>query len=419
MKVNFKIKLTDSQKKAYNLLKEDDTRYLICCWSRQCGKSVLAEICLIEYLFTPNTFSAYISPTFAQGRKVYGEVVKLLEGKNIIKKSNGSTLTIETIYGSTLQFFSMESPTAIRGNTISGILVIDEAAFITDTLSDGSEPFSSVIMPITKARKPKTLVISTPKGKRGMFHDLYVKALKGSKGFKFLKATIFDDGLVTEDDIDQIRNTISPTAFKEEFLCEFLDSSLTFFSGFENCFSEYKYNFNERQWAGIDLSTVGEDDTIVTFVNDSKQTIQYNIKGTLDQKYKQIADLINNTKNLQKVYIECNGVGSPMINEIKKLVTNKQLIEEWLTTNDSKVRILSQLAVDISKKEILFNTENKELYGQFSTFIYKYSKSGKLLLEARSGKHDDSVLSMGIALECRSNGVVTGEYNFRFGRKYK
>lgn len=419
MKVNFKIKLTDSQKKAYNLLKEDDTRYLICCWSRQCGKSVLAEICLIEYLFTPNTFSAYISPTFAQGRKVYGEVVKLLEGKNIIKKSNGSTLTIETIYGSTLQFFSMESPTAIRGNTISGILVIDEAAFITDTLSDGSEPFSSVIMPITKARKPKTLVISTPKGKRGMFHDLYVKALKGNKGFKFLKATIFDDGLVTEDDIDQIRNTISPTAFKEEFLCEFLDSSLTFFSGFENCFSEYKYNFNERQWCGIDLSTVGEDDTIVTFVNDSKQTIQYNIKGTLDQKYKQIADLINNTKNLQKVYIECNGVGSPMINEIKKLVTNKQLIEEWLTTNDSKVRILSQLAVDISKKEILFNTDNKELYGQFSTFIYKYSKSGKLLLEARSGQHDDSVLSMAIALECRSNGVVTGEYNFRFGRKYK
>ena len=418
MKLKFKINLTDSQKKAYNILKENDTRYLILCFSRQCGKSVLAEICLIEHLFKSKTFSAYISPTFAQGRKIYNEIIKLLDGKGIVKKSNGQTLTIETVFNSTLQFFSMESPVAIRGNTVSGILVIDEAAFIPDTLTDGSEPFSSVIMPITKARKPKTLVISTPKGKRGMFHDLYNKALGGLKGFKCMKATIYDDGLVTEEEIKQIKDVVNPTAFREEFLCEFLDSALTFFTGFENCFTKYNYNWNEKQWAGIDLSSVGEDDTIVTFVNESKQTIQYNIKGTLDQKYQKIADLINNCKNLQTVYIEQNGIGSVMINEIRKLVKNKQIIEEWTTTNDSKVRILSQLAVEISKKKIYFNEDNKQLFSQLSTFIYKYTKTGKLQLEAASSRHDDFVLSLAIALEAREKGIVAGDYNFKFGKKY-
>ena len=126
---------------------------------------------LIEYLCKPKKFNAYISPSFSQGRKVYRELIELLRPSGIITKANSSTLTIETKYGSTFQAFSMETPNSIRGYTVSGILVMDEVSFYPDTLPDGSEPWSSVIMPITKARKPKVLVISTPKGKRGLFYE--------------------------------------------------------------------------------------------------------------------------------------------------------------------------------------------------------------------------------------------------------
>ena len=104
------------------------------------GKTVFAEIMMIEYLCKQNTFNAYISPTFAQGKKVFAELSQLLEGTGIIKKANAQDLKIESIYGSTLKFFSMESPTSIRGNTVSGILVLDEAAFFPTQLTDGSEP---------------------------------------------------------------------------------------------------------------------------------------------------------------------------------------------------------------------------------------------------------------------------------------
>lgn len=419
MNLKFDIKPTKSQKEAYKLYQEDDTKYLILCWSRQAGKSVFAEIVLIENLFKPNKFSAYISPTFAQGRKVYNELIKILEPTGYIKKANGSTLTIETRLGSTLQMMSIESPTSIRGNTISGVLVIDEAAFIPDTLPDGSEPFSSVIMPITKARKPKTIVISTPKGKRGMFHNLYTKALEGEKGFKYLKTTIYDDSLVDDEEIANIKSLVNPTSFREEFLCEFLDSSLTFFTGFEECFMDYEYDESLPQYMGVDLSSTGEDDTIATLINTKNQTKQFTISGTLDQKYQQLADLINNTKNLKKVLIESNGVGSPMINSIKKLVKNQNLIDEWVTTNESKVRILSQLALDISKKLVFFQKHNTKLFSQFSRFIYKYSKTGKLQLEGQSGSHDDTVLSAAIGYEAKTVGETVGEYHYVARKKWR
>ena len=172
------------------------------------GKTVFSEIMMIEYLCKPNTFNAYISPTFAQGKKVFAELTQLLDSSGIIKKANAADLKIESVYGSTLKFFSMESPTSIRGNTISGLLVMDEAAFFPTQLSTGEDPYYNVIFPIIKARKPKTLVISTPNGRQGMYYDLYLKAYNGEKGYYQITATIYDDSLITDKEIEELQEAL-------------------------------------------------------------------------------------------------------------------------------------------------------------------------------------------------------------------
>ena len=98
MKINFNIQLTRKQKEAYDILHSNATQFLIARWSRQCGKTVFAEIMMIEYLCKPNTFNAYISPTFSQGKKVFAELVSLLEATGIIKKANASDLKLVSIY---------------------------------------------------------------------------------------------------------------------------------------------------------------------------------------------------------------------------------------------------------------------------------------------------------------------------------
>jgi hypothetical protein len=397
MKVNFKIKLTNGQEEAYRLAHEKDTKQLVLVWSRQSGKSVFAEIMLIENLLKKNKFSAYISPTFQLGRKVYKEIVNLLDGKGIIKKANSSTLTIETITNSTLQFYSVESYTAIRGTTVNGVLICDEAAYYPDVLPNGENIWGNVIMPITKARQPLTIFISTPCGKQGFFYDFYLRALNGEDGIKYLERTIYDDNLVDKEQIEEIKRSIPPKAFEQEFMCKFLDSSLTFFQGFENCFvKDMQYN-GTKEWIGVDLSGDGTDETIVTKVNDNNQIIQFKIEGTLDQKYRKIADIINQTNPVAS-YIENNGLGAPMINEIKKLVKRKSNIYEWNTSNSSKEEIISYLAVKVANKELYFN--DSELYSQFGTFICKISKTKKLTFAAQEGKKDDRIMSLAIALRC-------------------
>lgn len=356
---------------------------------------------LIEYLCKPRKFNAYISPSFSQGRKVYRELVELLSPSGIITKANSSTLTIETKFGSTFQAFSMETPNSIRGYTVSGILVLDEVSFFPDTLPDGSEPWSSIIMPITKARKPKVLMISTPKGKRGLFYEMYLRGLANEKGFKEITATIYDDKLVTEEEIEDIKKRVSPLGFEEEFLVKFLDSSVTFFRGYEDVFSEYTYDENDKQWIGVDLSANGEDATVVTKINGKSQVKQLIIEGSLDSKYQQIANIINTTNNLQMCYCEINGIGSVMLNQIEKLVKKNVKLREWTTTNTSKEQIVSNLAMAIANKDIHFNTEDKGLFSELGTFIVKYTKTGRMQFEAMGNKHDDRVLSLAIGLQAK------------------
>ena len=411
MKINFNINLTKKQKEAYDILHDNETQFLVARWSRQCGKTVFAEIMLIEYLCKPYKFNAYISPSFSQGKKVFAELTQLLENTGIIKKANAQDLKIESIYGSTLKFFSMESATAIRGNTVSGLLVLDEAAFFPLQLTDGSDPYYNVIYPIIKARKPKVLVISTPNGRNGCYYDLYLKAYNGEKGYKQLTASIYDDDLITKEEIEELKRGYPPLAFKQEFEVEFLDNALTVFPNFETCFDGH-YD-GGKCWIGIDPSSVGEDNTIVSIINGNNQVKQHKIDGSLDQKYDKIAKLINKY-NPVATYIENNSIGEVMANEIRKKLVRKSNFYTFTTTNESKKQYISLLAVDIANNEIHFEEDNKLLYSELSTFTFKLTKGGNITYAARDGYHDDTVTSLGICLQCRSDFLYSGKPNMNF-----
>ena len=130
MRINFDINLTKKQQEAYNIIHKNDCRFLVARWSRQCGKTIFAEIMLIEYLCKPNTFNAYISPTFSQGKKVFAELTQLLDGTGIVKKSNAADLKIESIYESKFINYAMKVVFIICISVISlGFFIISVSSF--------------------------------------------------------------------------------------------------------------------------------------------------------------------------------------------------------------------------------------------------------------------------------------------------
>lgn len=400
--LHFNINLTKKQKEAYDLFHKEEVRELVLNFSRQSGKTTLCEILLIETLVKKKCTCAYISPSFAQGKKVFREIVNLLSQTQLIAKKNSTDLTISLINGSFLQFFTAMNPTAIRGQTISGLLVIDEAAYLPEETSDGQLLWPMVIQPITKAKKPKIIFVSTPNGKSGIFYEKYLQGLN-SDTVKTVECNIYEDTTISKEDIDELKATTPPLAWQQEFECKFLDSALTVFEGYEKQFIDYQNVTFDKVYMGVDFSSVGDDETVVTKTS-SKYVWQKVVKGTLDSKYRQISEIINNEKKLVMCYIEANGIGSVMINEVKKLVKNKSRVLEYITTNENKSENVGNLQLAIAQNDIFFNKEDTELYKQMGVFTYKISKqTRRITYAAKEPYHDDRVMSLMIALRAKED----------------
>lgn len=404
------LKFTKTQEKAWRILNMANCKELVLAWSRQSGKSVFLEFCCIYFLLKKWANIGYITPQFAHSRKVYSDIIKILEPTGLIKTANASTLQIEIVNGNRLSFFSAESPTAIRGNSFRGLVVVDEAAFVNDTTSDGQDFFNSILMPTCKAYKPKVIYASTPLAKSGTF---YTKFMRGQEGHPHtdtpnkvysIKATIYDDSLITAEEIEEIKNSIPEASFQREFMVEFMDNAMSAFTNYTDKFTLKKQiDFNQPLWAAIDFSSVGTDKTIITLQNQNNDTWQYEIAGSLDTKYNKLSEIINKCKKLIICYCESNGVGEPMINSLKKLVRNKSKLIEFTTTNETKQNQVSLLQALLDKDMVHFEEKNNALKNQFDTFGYAISKTKKITYAALSGHNDDRVLSLMICTQARED----------------
>ena len=414
LEIKFDIDLTKSQQEAYDLAHDDLIKYIVLAWSRQSGKSWLMELLCIEWLLTGKNLSiAYVCRSYLLAKKVYKEILSFLpEGS--YKSANGSDLVIVAHNGSTLQFFSAESGNALRGNTFH-YLILDEFAFFKMEQTDGTNLWFDILSPTVKVRGRKVIFVSTPLGKQNLFYDMFQRGLDPSfPDYASMQRTIYDDGLVSEEQIQDIRTSIPELSFRQEYLVEFLDNAVTFFTGYEKCYNgKLSYADKGNIWMGIDFSSQGDDRTVVSKINSVGDVWQEVVQGSLDQRYRRIADIINSTSGLKKCLYEDNSIGSPMGNEIGKLLDSdkRRKFEPFTTTNSSKDRIVSKLAVDIANRDLSFS--DNDLFVELGAFQCHYSKTGKPTYGG-VGEHDDRVMSLAIANGARA--VVRRDTTISFAR---
>lgn len=411
MRINFDISLSKSQQEVYDLVQDKKYKYITVVFSRQSGKTVLMLVLCIQWMFQKNMSIAYICRNFVLAKRLYKELIKILP-KEIIKSANGTDLAIESIYGSTLNFYSAEQGASLRGQTFN-YMICDEFAFHKMEQPDGTHLWNDILSPTLKARGKKCIFVSTPLGKNNIFYEMYQRGLSDEfpKYASILK-TIYDDGFITNDEIEEIKKSIPELSFQQEYLCEWIDDGISFFQGFSECFDIDKVS-NGKCWIGIDCSGDGTDATVCSKINEKGEIELFEAVGTLDMKYRQIADYLNR-ENPVAVYGEINGLGLPMLEEIKKLVRHKSKIYDWTTNNSSKEEIISDLAVSIANKDVHFLKNDMKTYNELGNFVVTVSKSRKLTFAARGSGHDDRVMATAIAYKCRSDFKYSGLNNMNF-----
>ena len=178
---------------------------------RQVGKSCLAALLLIEYALTEKCISVVVEPTQSQSRRLFKQISNMMQGTGLIVSANSQLLTMEFSNGSEILLKSAEQRDALRGFTVSGLLVIDEAAFIQDQIFE-------ILYPTCDANNAPILVISTPLFCSGEFYNLYTRGMSGDKHTKSYNWSKYDTSkYLSKEKLEfatELENSID--AFKNE-----------------------------------------------------------------------------------------------------------------------------------------------------------------------------------------------------------
>ena len=376
---------------------------------RQVGKSILIENVLLYYAINkPNSTSICISPTLNQSRKIYKEIRKGVITLPLYESSNSTTLEITFTNGSQILLKSGEQADGLRGNTVSGILCIDEAVYVKDQVIYEALPF-------VDANKAPILLTSTPKFRQGVFYDFYTKGLEGEDGFHSYDICDYDtSALLSPERLEMYRKAVAPQIFRSEFLGEFIDKVSHLFGDLEKLVGTVITPSNKKV-LGIDFSNGGmdesdnPDETAITMMNEYKQVEKAWTFADKDaiQTVDFIVDIIK-TYNITKLVAEANSMGRTYIDLLKKKVSAQhlrcQIIEFW-TDQQSKQDIIQALQVECQNGTIQLINDNKLLLEMVS-FEVSATKTGKLHYEGANSVKDDMVISLALALYALKKGTL-------------
>ena len=223
---------------------------------RQCGKSTATSILAGRTaLDIPNSFILIGAYVVDQAQLIFRKIKEYILAKaknqirgkvtlNFLELKNGSKILCRPVG---------DTGDGMRGYSAT-MLILDEAAFIPNRAWEAIEPTISV----TKGR---TILLSTPQGKRGFFYKASI-----NQNYTQIQVSARDCPRHSKKFLDQKQNEMSPVAFATEYLGEFIDD-------YNRKFSEEWIKFvctldknniilsQNNNYLGIDVAGNGPDDT--------------------------------------------------------------------------------------------------------------------------------------------------------------
>ena len=193
-----------------------DERFRVLVAGRRFGKSYLSCVELLKGAISkPGETYFYCAPTYRMAKDIAWKTLKKLVPKQWIKSKNETDLKIELVNESTIELKGTENAMALRGRSLSGV-VLDEAAFMD------REVWSEVIRPALADKQGWALFISTPDGTASWFYDLWCYVPEDESGdWKRWSFTTIEGGNVPKEEVEAARGQLDNRTFRQEFEASF------------------------------------------------------------------------------------------------------------------------------------------------------------------------------------------------------
>jgi hypothetical protein len=196
------------------VLTSPHSRGLLNC-TRQWGKSTIVALKAVHHgLFRPESMILVVSPSERQSREFLRKAKRFVTRIGLPIRGDGDNqVSLQFPNGSRLVGIPGKEET-VRGFSAVSLLLIDEAARVSDALYNSVTPMLAV-------GNGHMWLMSTPHGKRGFFHEAWTRGPQWTR--ISVKAT--DCPRIGKAFLDEQRRSMGDRWFAQEYLCEFHDAS--------------------------------------------------------------------------------------------------------------------------------------------------------------------------------------------------
>jgi hypothetical protein len=168
---------------------------------------------LHEALYQPGSLILVVAPSQRQSAELLRTVRALFNLLAIqIAATSESTGGLELANGSRIISLPAKEET-VRGYSNVSLLIVDEAARVDDALYYALRPMLAV-------SDGRLLLLSTPNGQRGFFHD----AWHSPDPWYRIRITAADCPRISTEFLAEERRNMLPAVFESDYGCEFSDA---------------------------------------------------------------------------------------------------------------------------------------------------------------------------------------------------
>ena len=379
---------------------DNKARFKVACCGRRFGKTRGSMNWLFEHAIEDNKLekSWWLEPVYSQSKMVFKEFKNLFQ--DAIKYKNESDLIIELLNSAIVEFKSADNPDNLRGDKPKRS-VLDECAKMK------GETWTEVIRPALMDHKGEAIFIGTPKG-QNWFHDVYIQGEDNTNSeFKSFKFTTYDNPFIDVKEIEQAKKEMPDRLFQQEIMAEFIDDIGGVFRNVRGCIGGTLEEpmMNEEYLMGVDLAKY-QDFTVICVVKKSTgHLVAYDRFNQINWSLQEQRILNMANKYKPSIYIDQGQVGDAILEALHNKYSNIRGIK---FTNENKTDMINFLSNKVEKAEISY-PEIPELVEELRIYEYEVLPSGKLRMNAPSGKHDDIVIALGLAVWQLKDGIEWGD----------
>ena len=362
-------------------------RFSVLVLHRRAGKTVLAVNHLIKAALTcqrkdPRT--AYLAPLHSQAKSVAWDYLKHFTASVPGRKINESELWVGFPNGGRVRLFGADNPDALRGLYFDAV-VLDEVAQMKP------EVWAEVVRPALSDRDGSAVFIGTPKG-QNLFFELYQQALTDPEWYAALH-TVDDTRILTDEELDSARRTMSQDQYRQEFLCDWSASSEDVLIPIdlvnEARMRDYPHGFSigAPVVMGVDVARFGDDSSVLI----RRKGLQaYDIVRFQGIDLMRLAGEIVARITAQPVhalFIDAVGIGAGVVDRIRQLGHSVIAVQSGESSTDSTY---ANLRAEMWGKMRDWLKDGGQIPDDFvlrndlSSLTYSFDNRNRIVLERKS-----------------------------------